>query len=187
MSKIKSAPILIVLLGALLLTSACSGSSPQVAQASEPQAVPTVVVAVGSTREKPVPFGYDIILKNMTLSANQIIRSRGKDINFGGAENLVLGEGQEYLLLRITCQCVMMGQGNCFTQNTEFQLIGPDGNAVTAQLAPNDSEGMFQFIEFPNASANHGFLVFIVEQGMEYPLLTYTSFGSLPVYLALEG
>ena len=105
MKKSNYIKISLSLVGILFLMTACKGGfqTDDGAQSIEP--TPTLVV-VGSTIEKPVPFGYDIILKNIVISVNEINRAADKMVTGSTEEFPVPPSGQEYLLIRITNQCI---------------------------------------------------------------------------------
>ena len=97
MIKSKYIVISLTMIVFLLLMAACSGSSTVEDSAPEIEPTPTLVV-VGSTADKPVPFGYDIILKNIVISVNEITRSADEIVAQSDGETPEPANGQEYLL-----------------------------------------------------------------------------------------
>ena len=174
----------LTLIGILLLMTACSGSSPtdDSAQAIEP--TPTLVV-VGSTIDKPVPFGYDIILKNIVISVNEINRPANEIVAGSSGEPPVPVSGQEFLLIRITNQCISTETPTCFVGQTDFQLLDAAGKTVAPVIETSSADGFYAYEEFPRSTSNKGYLTFLVEKDVDYPILTYNSFQKSTVYMSL--
>lgn len=176
--------IIITLAGILLVMAACTGGSQVEVSAGVVEPTPTLVV-VGSTIDKPVPYGYDIILKNIVLSINEIKRSANDGIAQNNAALPAPASDQEYLLVRITNQCIATESSTCFVGHTEFQLVDLEGNLINPVSEISGTDSFYTFEEFPRGTSNRGFLAFLVEKNVDYPILTYNSFHRGIVYLSL--
>jgi hypothetical protein len=184
MAKKNLLKITLALVGIIVFMTACTGGSQSADTAQQVPPTPTLVV-VGSTIEKPVPFGYDIILKNIVISINEINRASDDLITQSGAEIPTPSSGQEYLLIRITNQCIATETATCFVGHRDFFLMDSDGNAVSPLSEVSGAEGFYTYEEFSRGTSNRGFLAFLVEKDVDYPILTYNSFTKGSVYLSL--
>ena len=174
----------ITLIGILLLMTSCSGSSPTAEPAKAIEPTPTLVV-VGSTIDRPVPLGHDIILTNIVTRVNEINRSANEIVSGELPELPVPASGQEFLLIRITNQCISTGSSTCFIGQTDFQLLDTDGNTVAPVVETSGADGFYEYEEFPRGTSKKGYLTFLVENDVDYPILTYDSFQKGTVYMSL--
>lgn len=184
MEKISLTKITTALVGIIVLTSACVGNKPAQDLANAPEPTPTLI-AVGSTMDKPVPLGYDIILEDIVISLSEINRPANGIVAESDKETPTPENGQEYLLVRITNQCVIPGLENCFIGNSDYQLIDTSGNLVIPVSSLSGAEGFFTFGEFSSGTSNKGYLAFLVDKDVDYTFLTYQTFQGDNVYLAL--
>lgn len=174
----------LTLIGILLLMTACSGSSPADKSTQSLEPTPTRVI-VGSTIAKPVPLGYDIILKDIVISVNEINRSANEIVAESIEEPPVPASGQEFLLIRITNQCISTETSTCFVSQTDFQLLDTAGNPVAPVIETSGADGFYAYEEFPRGTSNKGYLTFLIEEDLDYPILTYNPFQKGTVYMSL--
>ena len=184
MGKIKLTTIAIALAGILIMTTACADQSSSGDLGNAPEPTPTLVV-VGSIIDKPVPYGYDIILENIVISLGDIVRPADELVTNGSENNPDPAAGQEYLLLKVTNQCVRMGFDNCYVNFSDYQIIDSAGNGINPINTVSGIDGLYKFQEFSNASSNKGYLVFLVDQNESYQIMTYNTFFGSTVYLSL--
>lgn len=182
MGKYRIHKLILLVVSIALLASGCG--SP--AEAKAPAALePTpTLVAVGASIDKPVPYGYDIILEEIVLRVDEIIRSDSTVLTDQDG-NSVLEEGQEFLLIRITSQCVKPGQDLCFVGPSDFQVFDSAGAVLTAE---NDLAGLnelYTAAEFGSGTSKKGLLAFKIQQGEEYPIMSFTQFNGSQVFLSL--
>lgn len=187
MTKSNFLKISLTVLGILMLMAACTGGSTAEESAQVFEPTPTLVF-VGSSVEKPVPFGFDIMLKNLVISVNEINRSADDLISQTNGETPAPApaDGQEYLLVRITNQCIATESPTCFVSQSDFQLMDAAVNSVSPLSDTSGSDGFYTYKEFPQGTSNRGFLTFLVEEGVEYPILTYNSFYKGYIYMSLS-
>lgn len=184
MRKITRALSAAALFVILVFLTACAGQEPVQDAAAAAAPTPTLI-AVGGSLTKPVPFGYDIILDEMVIRLSQLVRPGDDLIRAGGEDNPLPGQGQEYLLLQITNQCIRMGQDQCYVSSFDFQILDAAGNGLHPLDNLSGVEGLYSYKEFANGSSNRGFLVFLVDQAGEYQTLAYKAFHGETVYLSL--
>lgn len=184
MGKKTIAKFALTLAGILLVMTACRGNSPANDPARDLKPTPTLV-AVGSTMEKPVPYGYDIILQDIVITLNGLERPANEIVAEKSAVTPTPENGQEYFLIKINNQCVKPGQVKCFVGFSDYQLMDSMGNFVNPEDSVSGMDGFFTFEEFSSGTSNKGYLAFLVNQDVEYPLLTYKTFLGTSVYLSL--
>lgn len=183
MGKPKLLSTILVLVSITLLTSACGAQEGPEAPAAALEPKPTLV-SVGASLEKPVPFGYDIILEEIVLRIDEVIRSNNTALTNPEGES-VLEDGQEFLLIRVTNQCVKPGQEDYFTSQADYQIFDEAGNPVNAETDLTGLSELYSPSEFGSGTSKKGLLAFRVNVGENYPLLTYRQFNGSQVYLSL--
>jgi len=174
----------LLLVGIIILMSACGGKNPVGDSVQELEPSPTLVI-VGSTMDKPVPYGYDIMLPEIVISVNEVNRPANGIVAGSSGETPAPENGQEYFLIKINNQCVKPGVDNCFGGFSDYQLLDANGNVVLPESSVSGLEGFFTFEEFSSGTSNQGYPAFLVDQDMEYPFLTYNTFHGTSVYLSL--
>jgi hypothetical protein len=182
MVKSKMTAIASMLLGIAVLAAACTTGTPVSDEAKAPQPEPTQIVAVGSSIDKPVPLGYDIMLQEVVLSVRQIVRPANDLLS---AAVSPLENGKEYLFINIINQCVKAGTVPCFSGDSDFRLLDSAGNAVLPEPTLAGVDGLYSFQEFSIGSSNKGFLAFVVDHDQSYPIMTFMQFDGSQVYLSL--
>ncbi len=185
MHKYKVLKLSLALMGILLLTTACGGKTKTEAHAAVQAPKPTLI-SVGASPEKPVPYKYDIILEEVVLRIDEVIRSDSTPLTNKEGES-VLGDGQEFLLVRVTNQCIKPGQVKCFISQTDYQILDAGGNPVYAEDNLTGLNELYTPEEFGSATSKKGLLVFLVNKGDSYPLLVFKQFNGTQVYLSLEN
>jgi hypothetical protein len=180
----KTYKVFLILVSIALLASACGSPAQAKAPAAALEPTPTLV-AVGAAIDKPVPYGYDIILQEIVLRIDEIIRSDSTVLTDQDG-NSVLDNGQEFLLLRITSQCVKPGQDLCFVSPADYQIFDSSGNPLTAESGLTGLNELYTTAEFGSGTSKKGLLAFKVQKGDEYPILSYTQFNGSQVFLSLS-
>ena len=167
----------------LVFSSGCRGSQAQARAQDAPLPTETLVL-LGSTPEKPVPFGYDIMLQEFVLRIDEIMRAEHTTLTNQEGES-ILAEGQEFLLIRVTNQCIKPGQDQCQLKPTDYQIQDAAGTSI---LAEDDLIGLDELLtdsEITSGSSLKGMLVFRVEKGASYPILSYLQHNGSWVYFSL--
>ncbi|MEJ2412897.1 MAG: hypothetical protein P8Y34_07880 [Anaerolineales bacterium] len=134
------------LISIAILASACSSPAEAKVPAAALEPTPTLV-AVGAAIDKPVPYGYDIILQEVVLRIDEIIRSDSTVLT-DQTGNSVLEADQEFLLLSITSQCVKPGQDLWFVGPADFQVYNSAGNPLTAESDLTGHNELYTTVEF---------------------------------------
>lgn len=167
----------------LIFSAGCSRLQDQGRSPAAVEPTPTLVI-VGSTMEKPVPFGYDIMLQEFVLRIDEIIRSEHTTLTNQEGES-ILEEGQEFLLIRLTNQCVKPGQNKCHIGPLDYQIYDSTGHAI---LPENDLTGLEELLadsEISSGASLKGMLAFRVEKDEIYSILSYVEIDGSPVFFSL--
>jgi hypothetical protein len=184
MLKSKYSALFLIIFSMLLVTTACGSQVEAKAPAVAPEPTPTLV-AVGASIDKPVPYGYDIILQDVVLRVDEIMRSDSTVLTDQDGSS-ILDDGQEFILIRITSQCVKPGQDLCFISPADFQVYDPSGSAITAESDLSGLNELYTAAEFGSGTSKKGLLAIKVQKGQSYPIMSYTQFNGSEIFLSLS-
>lgn len=152
-----------------------------------PPPTKTPSVALGTTRDTPIPFrSSGTIGPDLKLTVLDIVRPADQFVLLANPFNETPVPGREYLQATITFTCEKTSNETCVYFWTDVKLVGADGIVLDRTFYAGQPEEYELSGELFGGAVKQGNLMYLVVKGDEQLVLFYSPFLGTPTYFAVK-
>lgn len=155
---------------------------------STPLPVPTdTPQPVGLSRENPAPIGNEVITEYQIQKVDELIRPADSKIKQANSFNSDPEPGNEYVMVRVTLQCIQPVSEKCNVYLSDYNLSGSTGLIRDSEWLIAGIPHMLESTEMFGGATLSGWLAFEVSQDETGLILAWEpTFSMSTAYMSLS-